>query len=111
MAKKKSPDEPLREDPASQPHKGKRGKQEPLPGVIENVVTHPSIERAMKDLSAAMIEYAAAGKVCQDQRAKIETLMLDKKVPSYVAHGLFVTIEGEPHIRVKRLKDKEEEAA
>jgi hypothetical protein len=116
MARKKNPPTepgPLPEDPESQPRKGgKRGRQTELPGVFENAKTYPSIERAMGELSAAMRDYAAAGKVCNDLHGKIKTLMIEHHVPTYVVHDLVCTVDpGEPKLKVKRLKDGEEAEA
>jgi len=107
------PSEPLAEDPESQPRKGKRrGAQQPLPVVFENVKKYPTLEKAMGELSQAMRDYAAAGKICQDQRKRIETIMIEHNVSSYGVGDLLCTVDpGAPKLKVKRLSAVPDESA
>jgi len=102
--------EQTHEDHESQPRKGP--KQKTIPGAFENVKKHPAIERKMQELSDAMIAYQGAGKVCQDMRREIKTLMIDKGVPAYALDTLICEIdEGEPELKVRRVKPPKEDAA
>jgi len=112
MTRKKKGDtpteqEPLREDPESQPFKGGRRSQHAIPGVREHVQQFPDIDDAMKQLADDDDAMNDAKAAFEKQRDIVQGLLQKHKVPglAYSAHGVMV---GERHpetkLFVKRLK-------
>jgi hypothetical protein len=111
MAKKKTPDEPIAEDPESQPRKGKRGKQATLPGVREHVVQHDDLDEAMSGLRELREEFADAGQKIDDKRTEIQSLLHAHRIRTYVVHGLKVELKpGDEQLAITKIKAPKEDA-
>jgi hypothetical protein len=119
MASKKKgnkPVEPLAEDPESQPRKGKKRGERPLPVVGDALEKYADLDEAMVGLRELREEWAEAGQRIDKARVKIHGLLKAHGIQSYAAEGLIVDIDpGEEQLRIRKLRppkdDKKDEAA
>lgn len=99
-------EEPAREDPESQPHKGS-GRQQELPGVVDAVAVLPDVTRAAKRLRELRSEWQElGGKVEKAKDALIEK-MHAHGIKSYIAAGLRIElVEGKESVKIREVGEE-----
>ena len=113
MTKKKDPQEPLTEDPESQPRgKSKRGTQDPLPGVLPQVQDYPDVTRKAKRCKELRAEWQELGSRVAKAKDALAESMHDHGIRSYIGGGLRIELaEGKERVKITDVGDEAAEDA
>jgi hypothetical protein len=100
---------PLPEDPESQPRKGRRPRQQEIPGA-EQISKIPALTKAVKALKEMRSEWQELGGRVAEQRDLVARLMHDHGLTTYPTSGLVVTlVPGKEKVKVKEVGGDEDE--